>query len=153
MQTFDVLRISVLGGSFARSGQEELCPGQRVDQPSRLPHQRASERFRAVRGTGRHPPFRGPILKDQQLSNLCHGPILGRWWKYGVQRCGATVYGKTQDDIGERVDFAADLGIDTLIFDCEANCPDFVSMFLPSAMQVFYNLRAVCYKSVGQNLT
>lgn len=63
------------------------------------------------------------------------GKILGVLDKYGVKPCGLTVYGKTQDEILERVDFAADLGIDTLIFDCEANYPDFVSTFLPPIVE------------------
>ncbi len=63
------------------------------------------------------------------------GKILGVLDKYGVKPCGLTVYGKTQEEILERVDFAADLGIDTLIFDCEANYPDFVSTFLPPIVE------------------
>jgi sugar phosphate isomerase/epimerase len=55
--------------------------------------------------------------------------------KYGIEPCGLTVYGKNQDEILERVEFAADLGIDTLIFDCEANYPDFVSTFLPPIVE------------------
>lgn len=55
--------------------------------------------------------------------------------KYGVSPCGLTVYGKNQDEILERVQFAADLGIDTVIFDCEANYPDFVSGFLPPIVE------------------
>ncbi|MEW1823212.1 sugar phosphate isomerase/epimerase [Arthrobacter sp. NPDC080031] len=63
------------------------------------------------------------------------GKILGVLDKYGVKPCGLTVYGKTQEEILERVEFAADLGIDTLIFDCEANYPDFVSTFLPPIVE------------------
>lgn len=55
--------------------------------------------------------------------------------KYGMTPCGLTTYGKNQDEIIERVDFAPDLGIDTLIFDCEANYPDFVSSFLPPIVE------------------
>jgi sugar phosphate isomerase/epimerase len=51
--------------------------------------------------------------------------------KYGMKPCGLTTYGKNQDEILERIDFAGELGIDTLIFDCEAIYPDFVSSFLP----------------------
>jgi sugar phosphate isomerase/epimerase len=51
--------------------------------------------------------------------------------KYGMKACGLTVYGKNQDEILERVQFAADLGIDTVIFDCEANYSEFVGTFLP----------------------
>ncbi|MEZ2388804.1 sugar phosphate isomerase/epimerase family protein [bacterium RCC_150] len=63
------------------------------------------------------------------------GKILRVLDKYGVKPCGLTTYGKTQEEILERVDFAADLGIDTLIFDCEANYPDFVSTFLPPIVE------------------
>tara|TARA_R100000365_G_scaffold2844_1_gene8831 strand:- start:1176 stop:2036 length:861 start_codon:yes stop_codon:yes gene_type:complete len=55
--------------------------------------------------------------------------------KYGVRPCGLTTYGKNQDEILERVEFAGALGIDTLIFDCEANFPDFVSSFLPPIVE------------------
>jgi sugar phosphate isomerase/epimerase len=41
------------------------------------------------------------------------------------------MYGKNQDEMLQRIDFAHELGIDTVIFDCEANYPDFVSTFLP----------------------
>lgn len=55
--------------------------------------------------------------------------------KYGMRPCGLTTYGKNQDEILERIDFAGELGIDTLIFDCEANYPDFVSTFLPPLVE------------------
>lgn len=55
--------------------------------------------------------------------------------RYGMTPCGLTVYGKNQSEILERVDFAADLGIDTVIFDCEASFPDFVSSFLPPIVE------------------
>ena len=51
--------------------------------------------------------------------------------RYGVRPCGLTTYGKSQAEILERVDFAAELGIETLIFDCEASYGDFVGSFLP----------------------
>lgn len=55
--------------------------------------------------------------------------------KYGIRPCGLTMYGKTQDEMLERIQFAADLGIDTVIFDCEANYPDFVDQFLPPLLE------------------
>lgn len=55
--------------------------------------------------------------------------------KHGMTACGLTVYGKNQDEIRERIDFAAELGIDTVVFDCEANYPDFVSTFLPPLIE------------------
>jgi sugar phosphate isomerase/epimerase len=55
--------------------------------------------------------------------------------KYGMTPCGLTMYGKTQDEMLERIQFAHDLGIDTVIFDCEANYPDFVSKFLPPLVE------------------
>jgi sugar phosphate isomerase/epimerase len=55
--------------------------------------------------------------------------------RYGMQPCGLTMYGKTQDEMLERIQFAHDLGIDTVIFDCEANYPDFVSSFLPPLVE------------------
>jgi sugar phosphate isomerase/epimerase len=55
--------------------------------------------------------------------------------KYKVTPSGLSVYGKTQDEILERVEFASDLGIDTVIFDCETDYPDFVSRFLPPIIE------------------
>jgi sugar phosphate isomerase/epimerase len=55
--------------------------------------------------------------------------------KYGMKPCGLTMYGKTQDEMLERIQFAHELGIDTVIFDCEANYPDFVSKFLPPLVE------------------
>jgi sugar phosphate isomerase/epimerase len=51
--------------------------------------------------------------------------------RYGVTPCGLTVYGKSQDEILARIEFARELGIDTVVFDCEAHYPDFVGSFLP----------------------
>jgi len=56
--------------------------------------------------------------------------------KYKMKPCGLTVYGKNQDEILERIELAADLGIDTVIFDCEANYSDFVSKFFPPLVEL-----------------
>lgn len=40
-------------------------------------------------------------------------------------------YGNTRDGMLARIELARELGIDTVIFDCEANYPDFVARFLP----------------------
>jgi sugar phosphate isomerase/epimerase len=61
--------------------------------------------------------------------------ILRTLERYGVTPCGLTVYGKNQAEILERVDFAAELGIDTVIFDCEASYSDFVTGFLPPIVE------------------
>jgi sugar phosphate isomerase/epimerase len=63
------------------------------------------------------------------------GKILATLDKYGMKPCGLTVYGKTQEEILERIQFASDLGIDTVIFDCEANYSDFVGKFLPPIVE------------------
>jgi len=55
--------------------------------------------------------------------------------KHGMKPCGLTMYGKTQDEMLERIQLAHDLGIDTVIFDCEANYADFVSSFLPPLVE------------------
>jgi sugar phosphate isomerase/epimerase len=55
--------------------------------------------------------------------------------KYGMKPGGLTMYGKTQDEMLERIEFARDLGIDTVIFDCEADYPDFVGKFLPPLVE------------------
>jgi sugar phosphate isomerase/epimerase len=63
------------------------------------------------------------------------GRILAVLDRYGMRPCGLTMYGKTQDEMAERVEFARELGIDTVIFDCEANYPDFVAKFLPPLVE------------------
>lgn len=63
------------------------------------------------------------------------GQILATLDRYGMKPCGLTMYGKTQDEVLERMHFAHDLGIDTVIFDCEANFADFVSKFLPPLVE------------------
>jgi sugar phosphate isomerase/epimerase len=55
--------------------------------------------------------------------------------KFGLKACGLTMYGKNQQEMLERIQLAADLQIDTVIFDCEANYPDFVSTFLPPLVE------------------
>jgi sugar phosphate isomerase/epimerase len=61
--------------------------------------------------------------------------ILAILGKYKMKPCGLTMYGKTQQEMLARIEFAADLGIDTVIFDCEANYPDFISGFLPPLIE------------------
>lgn len=61
--------------------------------------------------------------------------ILGLLDRYGMRPCGLTMYGKTQDEMLERIDFARDLGIDTVVFDCEANYGDFTTKFLPPLVE------------------
>jgi sugar phosphate isomerase/epimerase len=55
--------------------------------------------------------------------------------RYGMKACGLTMYGKTRDEMLERIQFAHDLAVDTVIFDCEANYPEFVSSFLPPLVE------------------
>ncbi len=59
------------------------------------------------------------------------GAIKKALHKYGMKACGLTMYGKNQQEMLERIQLAADLDIDTVIFDCEANYTDFVASFLP----------------------
>jgi sugar phosphate isomerase/epimerase len=61
--------------------------------------------------------------------------IKGLLDQYGLKPCGLTMYGKTQDEMLERIELASELGIDTVIFDCEANYADFVSTFLPPLVE------------------
>jgi sugar phosphate isomerase/epimerase len=51
--------------------------------------------------------------------------------RFDMRTCGLTMYGKSQTEILDRIDLAQELGIDTVIFDCEANYSDFVGSFLP----------------------
>jgi sugar phosphate isomerase/epimerase len=54
--------------------------------------------------------------------------------KYSITPTALTMYGKTQDEMRQRIEFAADLGIDTVVFDCEANYDDFVGSYLPGLL-------------------
>jgi sugar phosphate isomerase/epimerase len=56
--------------------------------------------------------------------------------RYGMRPTALTMYGKTRDDMTERIEFASALGIDTVVFDCEAHFPEFVSSFLPPLLEV-----------------
>ena len=51
--------------------------------------------------------------------------------QYGITPTALTMYGKTQDEMRQRIEFAAELGIDTVVFDCEAHYEDYVRTFLP----------------------
>lgn len=51
--------------------------------------------------------------------------------KYEMSPTALTIYGKSQAEMVDRIEFAAELGAPYVIFDCEANYPDFVSKFLP----------------------
>ena len=48
---------------------------------------------------------------------------------------GITTYGKTQQEMLDRIDLASEIGIDTMVFDCEANYDDFVNKFLPPLVE------------------
>jgi sugar phosphate isomerase/epimerase len=61
--------------------------------------------------------------------------ILALLNRYGMKPCGLTAYGNTQDGMLARIELARELGIDTVIFDCQANYPDFVSTFLPPLVE------------------
>jgi sugar phosphate isomerase/epimerase len=63
------------------------------------------------------------------------GKIKDALRKFDMKPCGLTMYGKTQDEMLERIQLAHDLDIDTVIFDCEANYSDFVSTFLPPLIE------------------
>lgn len=56
--------------------------------------------------------------------------------KYGMTPTALTMYGKTQEEMRQRIEFAAGLGIDTVVFDCEADYSDFVARFLPPLLDV-----------------
>lgn len=56
--------------------------------------------------------------------------------RHGITPTALTVYGKSQAEIAERIELAAGLGIDTMVFDCEANYADFVGSVLPPLVEV-----------------
>lgn len=55
--------------------------------------------------------------------------------KYKIRPSGITTYGKTQQEMLDRIDLASEIGIDTMVFDCEANYDDFLSKFLPPLVE------------------
>ncbi len=55
--------------------------------------------------------------------------------KYGITPTGLTMYGKTQEEMRQRILMAAQLEIPYVIFDCEENYPKFVSHFLPPLLE------------------
>lgn len=61
--------------------------------------------------------------------------------KYGITPTALTMYGKTQDEMRQRIEFAAEIGIDTVVFDCEASYTEFVGSFLPPLLETCEKLR------------
>jgi sugar phosphate isomerase/epimerase len=55
---------------------------------------------------------------------------------HGMTPTGLTIYGHDKAGMQQRIELAADLGIDTVIFDCEASFPDFVGSFLPGLLPI-----------------
>lgn len=55
--------------------------------------------------------------------------------KYGMTPTAITMYGKTQDEMRQRIEFACELGAPYVVFDCEADYSDFVGKFLPPLLQ------------------
>jgi sugar phosphate isomerase/epimerase len=62
------------------------------------------------------------------------GQIKALLKRYGITPTGLTMYGKTLQEMRLRIEFAAELGIDTVVFDCEAQYSDFVGSFLPGLL-------------------
>jgi sugar phosphate isomerase/epimerase len=56
--------------------------------------------------------------------------------RHGLEPCGVTMYGRTQDDIAQGIVFASQTGARSVIFDCEANYPVFTGEFLPPLLRV-----------------
>jgi sugar phosphate isomerase/epimerase len=55
--------------------------------------------------------------------------------KYDITPTGLTMYGKTHDEMRERILMAAQLEIPYVVFDCEEHYPNFVSRFLPPLLE------------------
>lgn len=53
---------------------------------------------------------------------------------HGMTPTGLTIYGQDQAGLRRRIELAAELGIDTVIFDCEADFSDFVGSLLPGLL-------------------
>ena len=63
------------------------------------------------------------------------GEIKGLLAKYGITPTGLTMYGKTQEEMRQRILMAAELDIPYVVFDCEEHYPDFVARFLPPLLE------------------
>ncbi|GAA4852497.1 hypothetical protein GCM10023201_51910 [Actinomycetospora corticicola] len=50
--------------------------------------------------------------------------------RHGMRATGLTCYGRDRDELTARLRLAHDLGVDTLVFDCEAPYPEFVEHWL-----------------------
>ena len=50
--------------------------------------------------------------------------------RHGMRATGLTCYGRDRDELAARLRLAHDLGVDTLVFDCEAPYPEFVEHWL-----------------------
>jgi len=56
--------------------------------------------------------------------------------RYGLRASALTTYVLPQKEIARRIELAGELGIDTVIFDCEANLTDFIGSFLPPLLDL-----------------
>lgn len=54
---------------------------------------------------------------------------------YGITPTGLTMYGKSQEEMRQRIEMAAELDIPYVVFDCEEHYPDFVGRFLPPLLE------------------
>ena len=54
------------------------------------------------------------------------GAIKALLAKYGITPTGLTMYGKTQEEMRQRILMAAELDVPYVVFDCEEHYPDFV---------------------------
>lgn len=60
--------------------------------------------------------------------------VRGLLRRHGITPSGLTIYGHDLEGMRQRIELAADLEIDTVIFDCEADFTDFVGEFLPALL-------------------
>ena len=92
--------------------------------------------LRVARGHGPHP--RQPLdlgraaRPSRQPRRRHRGDQGGSSAKYGITPTGLTMYGKTQEEMRQRIEMAAELDIPYVVFDCEEHYPNFVSR-LPAA--------------------
>ena len=63
------------------------------------------------------------------------GAIKASLRRYGITPTGLTMYGKSQDEMRQRIEMAAELEIPYVVFDCEEHYPNFVSRFLPPLLE------------------
>jgi sugar phosphate isomerase/epimerase len=91
----------------------------------------ASMGFDTVNLWSARPPLAHHISPDDDPKQ-----ILALLEKYKMKPSALTIYCLPLEELKRRIEFASELGVDTVIFDCEANYSDFIHTLLPPLLDV-----------------